>query len=530
MTLPILALKILLLIALTSFAVKRLLTFLRFLQQQDYNNARFLKWVVSHSLLDRKLSFVLIVILLSAFVLSELAVLLLVIFAFAFFAWYERDARFYGKKPLLLTHRAQRILSVAVALCLMVALLPLLLVTPFWSLLIWILFAQVIPIILTLANLLLAPFETWTQRKYWNLAQQRLQELDPFVIGVTGSFGKTSVKHILGHILSTTSSALITPGSVNTPMGISRVIREKLNAAHKYFVVEMGAYRQGSIAKICRLVAPKMGLITAVGEAHLERFKSLETTANTKLELADSVISSGGEMVMATSVARFQSYQRRRLPQKSITLCETDGLKEINQTAKGIQVTVAEAKEGQQWVLQAPIYGKHQGANIALAFVAARALGIDAQSIQTALKSLPQIRHRLEVKPQPNGTCIIDDAFNANPDGFVAGLGVLNLLHKKPGRRILVTPGIVELGAQHAAVHADLGTKVADCVDIAIVVMASRIPSFVQAIRAARSNIQLIEVESFAQARAWLANNTKSPDVILLENDLPDLFEAMPLL
>lgn len=523
------------------FALKRLMTFLRFLQQQDYNNARFLKWVVVHGLFDRKLSLSVVVLLLASFVLNKFVVVSLAVVALAFFAWYEKDARSFGKKPLVLTHRAQRILCTAVMLSVLVAFMILSFVEvspPLWLFLIAL--VQCIPVLLAFANLLLTPFEAWTQRKYWNLAQQRLQQLNPFVIGVTGSFGKTSVKHILGHILATTSSALITPGSVNTPMGISRVIREKLSAAHKYFVVEMGAYRQGSIAKICRLVGPRMGLITAVGDAHLERFKSLEITANTKLELADAVISRGGEMVLASPVTRFQAYQSRGLPQQFVHLCQTDAevvndhpeviVKTIKQTASGIQVTVREQDTELDYVLQAPIYGQHQGKNIALAFAAARALQIDAELIQTALKSLPQIRHRLEVKPQANGTCIIDDAFNSNPEGFAASLEVLNALHKAPGRRILVTPGIVELGAHHDAVHARLGSQVAETVDVAIVVMPSRIPSFVNAIREAQSDIELIEVESFEQARAWFSQNSRSPDVILLENDLPDVYEALPRL
>ena len=190
-------------------------------------------------------------------------------------------------------------------------------------------------------------------------------------------------------------------------------------------------------------------------------------------------------------------------------------------------MSVAEAG-GKTYVLKSPIYGKHQGKNITLAFAAARSLEIDAELIKTALKSLPQIRHRLEVKPQPNGTCIIDDAFNANPAGFAASLEVLNVLCKKPGRRILVTPGIVELGENHAAVHTQLGTQVAESVDVVIAVLASRIPTFVQAIRESKLNVELLEVESFVQARAWLSENSQPGDVILLENDLPDLYEALP--
>src|ERR1700683_3694665 len=130
------------------------------------------------------------------------------------------------------------------------------------------------------------------------------------VIAVTGSYGKTSVKHILGHVLETAAPTLITPGSVNTAMGIARVIRERLQPHHRYFVVEMGAYGPGSIRRLCALTPPKMGIVTAIGMAHYERFKSLEAVAAAKFELAEAVAANGGKTIAAADVLAFAAPRR----------------------------------------------------------------------------------------------------------------------------------------------------------------------------------------------------------------------------
>ncbi len=537
------------------FSYKRLLTFLRFLQQQDYQGRRFLRWIVDHKLYDQRLTFALLGGLVASLLLPVIITTTIVVVIFLAFALLESDPRFGGKKVLVLTPRAQRIFVVSclLASCLSAGVLSLLVIAPWVMVVLLIALVQILSVVLVVGNMLLAPVEARIQKKYWRQAQQKLQQLNPYVIGVTGSFGKTSVKHILGYILATTSSAFITPGSVNTPMGIARMIRERLNQAHKYFVVEMGAYRKGSIAKICQLVAPKMGVITAIGDAHYERFQSLENTADTKLELADAVVAADGTMVLATPVTKFQAFARRPWRQDKtaadpLRLCDLEWqqkqekpssvpyadltqvrLQDVEQTAKGLTLRVEDKALGQSYNLQAPIYGIHQAKNIALAFATARALEIDPESIRTALKSLPQITHRLEVKPQANGSVIIDDAFNANADGFLAALQVLNVLAQKPGRRILVTPGLVEMGAHHDEIHCQLGKKSAEQVDIALVVLASRIPTFVEGFRASKGGL-LIEYETFAQAQQWLQQNVTGKDVVLLENDLPDIYEALPKL
>ena len=164
---------------------------------------------------------------------------------------------------------------------------------------------QAVPFALVLAVRLLQPQEDRIQKRFWDEAHDKLKRLAPVVVGVTGSYGKTSTKHILGHILESSGSALITPGSVNTPMGIARIVRERLEPYHRHFVVEMGAYGPGSIERLCRLAPPDIAVVTAVGPAHYERFKSLDAVARTKFELPEAAIARGGKAIVNDEVLAF---------------------------------------------------------------------------------------------------------------------------------------------------------------------------------------------------------------------------------
>ena len=268
----------------------------------------------------------------------------------------------------------------------------------------WIAPVQLVPLALVAANLLLAPFEAKTQRRYWDEAQEILRRHAPMVIAITGSYGKTSVKHILGHVLETAGPTLITPGSVNTAMGIARVIRERLRPHHRYFVVEMGAYGIGSIRHLCALTPPRIGIISAIGKAHYERFKSLDAVAHAKFELAEAVAAQGGTVIAAADTLAFPAPRRfaEAHPDMLVTVGAEPGaavaITALRQEVDGIVVAVY--WHGRAYELRAPLFGLHQGGNIALAFAAACTLGLTPEDVVASLRSTPQIAHRLEVKRQ----------------------------------------------------------------------------------------------------------------------------------
>jgi UDP-N-acetylmuramoyl-tripeptide--D-alanyl-D-alanine ligase len=514
-------------VAFMGFAAKRLMTYLHILQQDDYDNERLVKWILQYRVFDKRLSLGLLVLGALVFLLGDLALVLMAI-AFIIVAVLEKDPRKASKKKLVLTKRAQRIFGIAIILNLIVA--PAYFYIPFpWIAIVGV---QFVPFTLVLANVLLMPFESYTQKKFWDEAHAKLNALKPTVIGITGSFGKTSVKHILGHILKTHAPTLITPGSVNTPMGVTRILREQLEDNHKYFIAEMGAYGPGSVARLCRLAPPDFGIITAIGHAHYERFKTLDTVAEAKFELAEAVIRKNGKVIIHDTTLKFAHAEKiRGANTGNFVVCgmgsDTNDLyiQKMQQADSGIVVEVN--IHGHIYTLEAPLYGLHHGHNIALAFATALQLGIPAEHILTALRSVPQITHRLEVKRQADGTTIIDDAFNSNPKGFRSALELLGLLGRD-GRKILITPGMVEMGAAHEEEHKAIGEYAGEVCDILIAVNPGRILPLIDGFIRTGKGKQVLQVANFAEAAKWLDANRRSGDVILLENDLPDLYERIP--
>jgi UDP-N-acetylmuramoyl-tripeptide--D-alanyl-D-alanine ligase len=534
------------------FSGKRLLTYIHALQQEDYDDLRLFKWIGDNFAFDKRLSLFLLVAggalfltlkFMPGLFIPPFVANFLVFIGLAVAIYREKDPRKNSKKKLVATTRAKRIFFPALALAGLSGLWCFYMPVHPW---IWIFNVQLIPLVLIFVNLLLQPFEQNIQKRYWNEAYEKVKAYEPTVIGITGSFGKTSVKHILGHILKTQAPTLITPGSVNTPMGITRIIREQLEENHRYLVVEMGAYGPGSIERLCKLTPPDMGIITAIGHAHYERFKTLESVAKTKFELAETVLGKDGKMVIHESTLRFRhpealkdeypsnfivcgnvSKNTVQSSNQDISHIAPDDLQiiSIKQTLKGIGVDLS--WKGENYSLFLPLFGVHHGHNAALAFAAAMELGIPADRIKTALKSLPQIEHRLEVRKQPDGTTLIDDAFNSNPVGFNSALGLLGALGKT-GRKILITPGMIELGQAHDQAHEKIGRYAGEICDIAIVVRAERIPAFVEGFKSTGNGKPLHQVASFQDAQSWLHENKQDGDIILIENDLPDIYERVP--
>ncbi len=546
------------------FAARRLLTYLHLFQQEEYDNRRFLAWLWRERVFDRRLSLVLLGLFAVQAMSWWVGWILLYLFtsapeiaggAFLVAAVLERDPRKTGKKPLAMTARANRIHASALGLAVLLGVASLLgtgsmtdavvaiikranslpsdtlaittLAAPRW--LAWIVAVQLIPLLLVGANLLLAPFEARVQRRYWNEAHAKLQRLNPIVIGITGSYGKTSVKHILGHVLETAGPTLITPGSVNTAMGIARVIRERLEPHHRRFVVEMGAYGIGSIARLCALTPPKLGIVTAIGKAHYERFKSLDAVARAKFELAEAARDNGGSVIVASDVLEFAWPREFAEHHPDIVLTvgpeDTAGLviRSLRQESDGIVAEIG--WHGTDYELRAPLFGLHQGRNVALAFAAACTLGVLPEDVVASLRSTPQIAHRLEVKRQGEGAIVIDDAYNSNPVGFASALALLDTLRRPGGRRILVTPGMAELGSEHTAEHARIGRLAADYVDVLVAIAPHRVAPLVAGFTAAAPGRDIVSCPTFADASIWLDRHLGGQDVVLIENDLPDILE-----
>lgn len=508
------------------FATKRLLTYLHVFQQEEYDNKRFLSWLIFGQNYDKKLSLYLsaiIILSLTFSYISQVFISSAIIVGFIGFALREKNPLKDAKKKLVLTQRTKRIYALAFVIVVIATLtLPKLPI-------IWLFLVHLIPFGLMLAIITLTPYEAHTNKKFRNEAVEKLSKVAPYIIAITGSYGKTSTKHILGHLLQNYAPTLFTPGSVNTEMGITRVIREQLQPHHQYFIVEMGAYAIGSIARLCALTPPKLSLISAIGQAHFERFKSLEETAKAKFEIAEATITNNGQIIIHTqALGRDYAKNFVRKYKNNFTICG-DG-KEVQalnpqQTKEGLSFEII--YDSKKYPITVPIYGLHHMDNIILAFATAIKIGMKPKDVITTLKSLPQVKHRLEVKAL-NGYTIIDDAYNSNPKGFRNALELLDTIADKDGRRILITPGMTEIGENHEKEHAILGELAANKTDIAIIISPKRLQSFIDSYTSSSKNRHrtLLTFDTFKEAQNWLTENVKAKDVVLLENDLPDLYES----
>jgi UDP-N-acetylmuramoyl-tripeptide--D-alanyl-D-alanine ligase len=297
-------------------------------------------------------------------------------------------------------------------------------------------------------------------------------------------------------------------------MGIVRVIREEMNAAPKYFVAEMGIGDRGQMPELTRFINPQYGIITAVGAAHLANFKKIETVAREKFRLSKWVHKNGGQTILSAANIAPEFIEKYKSPNDIVFT--GNEISDVRQTIDGL--TFALKHDGKKYEIFAPIYGIHQAQNIALAFIMARMIGVAADAIITALKTLKQTEHRLELRAEGNLT-VLDDSFNSNVNGFLSALETGAAIRGR-GRFILITPGMVELGDMHAEQHKTVGVRANDLCDIVIAVNPDRIKDFTDRIDADK----LVCAESLKQAREWLAANGRAGDVVLYENDLPDVY------
>lgn len=551
--------------ALTLLMAIRLRALLMYFQQEEYDNVRFLRWVPDRRAFDRRASFVLLLSLvcggalasgsLSEFETDSLDLIPAVLFVAGVLVGTARSRSLMraSKKPLVMTQRARRIYQVALVLGVgLIGASAAIAMTAStgsivsvdlsaldyaayernWQPVAFTAFAlvivQILPLLLIAANMILAPLEERVKAGFRQEAKDKLAHLQPKVIAITGSFGKTSTKHILGHILANAAPTLITPGSVNTDMGITRVIREKLTQDHKYFVVEMGAYGPGSISRLCGLTPPHVALITAVGAAHYERFKTLETVAEAKFEMAESVFRQGGKAIVSSDgIPAHLLADRMKVVQGDYIVVGSEGeikISDIRESATGLAFTLhLDGEEDQH--LEMPLFGRHMVSNAALACVTAREAGLPWSIIRAGLKTAPQVKHRLEVHRDPNGPTIIDDAYNSNPVGFASALDALNLVVADGCRRIVITPGMVEMGTAHDQSHAELGALAAAKADIIAVVTPERIPTFVDAAEQ-QGGARVLKFAKQADAEDWARGEWKKGDAVLFENNLPDLFDT----
>ena len=376
--------------------------------------------------------------------------------------------------------------------------------------------ALAVPAVVDLACMLNAPLERALAGRFVKRAARRLQRVRPTVVAITGSYGKTSTKGYAAHLVSGHLSVLASPASFNNRAGLARTVNEHLAEGTDVLVAEMGTYGKGEIAEMCRWTRPAVSVITAIGPVHLERFGTEDAIVAAKSE----ILASAGAVVLAiddhrlAALADFCALEGKKVWRVSTTdrrsdVCVEEGDGQLRVWAQGEKLaeTVVDARP----------------ANVGCAVAVALELGVSPETVVERLPTLPSAPHRLEPAPTAAGRCLVlDDTYNSNPAGAATALDALVRLAPPGGRRVLVTPGMVELGSRQDEENARFAARAAHvCTDIVVVGRTNR-AALLRGLRSAGTEVEEVVVDRRDHAVAWVREHLAEGDVALFENDLPD--------
>lgn len=504
-------------------------------QQNGYRPDRYRNWLKesADSTSPRRLCgmAVFLIVLTPFFPLLPGVAVMGAFFIFSFFSLFRKKY----KKPLVMTSRAMRIFITSLVTVALIAAIGVLCFAArnFDSILFIVCEAVLMCIcashmIIVFADFVLRPVEKRITNGYIEDARRILKQMpDLKIIGITGSYGKTSTKHFLHRILSESYETVMTPGNYNTTLGVVRTVRELLKPYHEVFIVEMGAKQLDDIADICRLVHPHKGIITAVGPQHLESFKTIEAVQSTKFELADA-LPADGPVLVNNDFEKIADRVVENTVCKRYAINNTEGADyiatDIVYTPRGTDFAVIDTATGHRLDLHTRLMGEPNISDLLAAVAMAWNIGVSDDKIARAVSQIEPVLHRLSSKTLPGGLTIIDDAYNSNPAGSSMALDVLAGI--SPEGRVLVTPGMVELGEQQYELNEKFGFKAASCADLVIVVGQCNREAITEGLhRGGMPDDKVLIADTFEQAQQLLAAQGAAVRVILYENDLPDTYK-----
>ncbi|MBO4468290.1 MAG: UDP-N-acetylmuramoyl-tripeptide--D-alanyl-D-alanine ligase [Clostridia bacterium] len=498
---------------------------LQMLQQNSYFPKRYLKWV-NDSYINELTVFSFGFCLNSFLFLADLGYICIALCALLLFFRILSAVRTRKKsiKKLEFTARVKRF--VALSLVIIVAFTALLVVfradkTGKYIFTLIGLFGFISPLFVLLVRYLTAPVEKLISLYYINDAKKILRKNPRLkVIGITGSFGKTTTKFILSRILSEKFNTVCTPKSFNTPMGVVRTVRETIKPSTEIFICEMGAKRRGDIKEICDIVRPDLGIITSVGAQHLDTFKSVDNVFKTKFELADAVNKKSGKTYIFTDCEDIASrYDRSDKSLIAVGEGSKYSVKNIKRGSLGASFDLV--LDGTVIPVTTKLLGLHSISDILVACSLAADLGVSPEEIRVAVASLKPFEHRLELKNSVGGSLLIDDAYNSNPVGCLEAVRTLGTFDNM--KKVIITPGLIELGDKEYEANFALGLEAAKFCDIIILVGLNRSKPMTDALDSVGfDKDKTFVAPSFAAAMKIYSEFADQGTVVLLENDLPD--------
>lgn len=430
------------------------------------------------------------------------------------------------KTPLVQTRRMSRLMTLLFVLSFAITFVLVWVATVYLQFLrfgIIVLTPILVPFLVLLVHFLTIPLEGLVRLAYIKKAKRKLEKFPDLIkIGLTGSYGKTSVKYILNKMLGEKYNVCITPHSFNTPMGVTKVVLKYLKKEHNLLIVEMGAKQVGDIKYLCDIVHPHHAVITGVGSQHYETFGSVENIAKTKFELVKALPENGICVFGGASEKSKELYEKCTLENKCIVDMGAGSFVQaldVHYSPSGTTFNLCFNGETQKCFCA--LLGRHNLMNILLAAAMALKLGVSLEQIATALSDVEPVSHRLEATTNGNIT-ILDDAYSANEEGAKCALEVLAMFD---GTKVCVTPGIVEMGAKEFATNKAFGQEMAKVCDYVIIVNKVNEASLKEGLlEGGFDESKILPVENLELAKKQIAQitNAKEKFAILFCNDLPD--------
>ncbi|MDE6868999.1 MAG: UDP-N-acetylmuramoyl-tripeptide--D-alanyl-D-alanine ligase [Clostridia bacterium] len=365
----------------------------------------------------------------------------------------------------------------------------------------------VLYLLIALSNLIAKIYEVPRNKKYVKSAKAKLSASNIKVIGITGSYGKTSTKFILNKILSAKYKVLSTPRSHNTPIGIALAINSHELSSYDIFVAEMGARNVGDIAELCEICPPDISVITGICGQHLETFGTFANVVKAKGEILDAT--------KDCAVIADDCYDL--FAERAANMRRCDCVSDISCSPEGVKFTLTLG--GESKVCESRLLGRHSAYNIAIAAQTAYLAGMTLDEIASAIPQIEFIEHRLQLI-KSNGVNILDDGYNSNVRGARAALEVLRSFG---GRKIAVTPGLVELGVLEEDENKELGKNLVG-LDLVILVGDTLIESVKSGyLENGGDGEKLVTVPTLQAAQERIKEYINTGDTVLFLNDLPDI-------
>lgn len=505
------------------------------LQQNHYYNAITLKNIyINHNAIKRYffilISITLLILLCGFLIINYLLksanwylLIMLILLGIYFYFYYFKIRNIKLKVPFKLTKRVIRLLVVYLFInfCLLFLVLYFSIIKNlnYLIFLISILFLMEGCLII-ISNLICYPLEKLISYSYILKAKQKLKSYpNLIVIGITGSFGKTSTKNYLYQILKQKYNVLITPNSYNTPMGITKTILENLNSSHEIFIVEMGADHNNDIKKLCKIISPHFSIITSVGSQHLKTFKTIDNIINTKYQIVQYA-KPNVKFFTNTDNKICKIYFDSSLCEKydvgtnEKSYCKIENIVVGKTTSFNLKINNVTHN------FKTKLLGKYNIYNIALSVCVALKLGVDIKAIKQAVLNLKPVKNRLELKTLSNGALLIDDSFNSNPSGAKQSLEVLSGFNKI---KLVLTCGMVELGNKQFSENFEFGKNIASVADFVFIINKTNRTAIYNGLTSAGFSKEKIKCfDTFIEAFNEAKKITNENHIILIENDLPD--------